>query len=148
MFSGLTSEYGSQWKPSFLEEPVEELCSEGKNSESLPDVLREDRQDGNIGLQSCPSKAEPLPPENLILLVPELSLVDSTRGQAEQSTLPAGDLARPGSHWSSSCITALSLVETFTVMKDFHSDATPAHLIHKEPAQGTSEMHPKHENKF
>ena len=39
-----------------------------------------------------------------------------------------------GSHWSSSYITVLSLVETFTVMKYFHSDATPALLSHKEPA--------------
>ena len=32
----------------------------------------------------------------------------------------------PVSHWSSSDITALSLVESLTVMKYFHSDATPA----------------------
>ena len=41
------------------------------------------------------------------------------------------------SHWSSFYITALSLVESFRVMKYFHSDATPALLCHKEPAQGT-----------
>ena len=38
----------------------------------------------------------------------------------------------------------ISLVENFPVMKYSHR----ALLIHKEPAQGTSEMHPKHENKF
>ena len=37
-----------------------------------------------------------------------------------------------GSHWSSFYITALSLVESFTVMKYFHSDATPALLGHKD----------------
>ena len=31
----------------------------------------------------------------------------------------------------------LSLVESFRVLKYFHSDATPALLCHKEPAQGT-----------
>ena len=50
-------------------------------------------------------------------------------------------------HWSSSYNTALSLVERFRVVKYFHalkghtigglSDARPALLCHKEPAQGT-----------
>ena len=49
------------------------------------------------------------------------------------------------SHWSSSYITALSLVESSRVVKYFHalkgptigalSDATPAILCHKEPAR-------------
>ena len=39
----------------------------------------------------------------------------------------------PGSHWSNSYITALSLVETFRVLKYFHSDVL---FCHKEPAQG------------
>ena len=48
-------------------------------------------------------------------------------------------------HWSSSCIAALSLVESCWVLKYFHalkgpiigalSDATPAVLCHKEPAR-------------
>ena len=47
--------------------------------------------------------------------------------------LPA-EIARLGSHWTSSDITALSLVESFIVIKYFHSDAFPALLCHKEPA--------------
>ena len=43
----------------------------------------------------------------------------------------------PASHWSSYYITVLSLVERFIVMKYFHSDAKPALLGDKEPAQGT-----------
>ena len=39
-----------------------------------------------------------------------------------------------GSHWSSSYITGLSLVENFRVLKYFHSVATAALLCHKEPA--------------
>ena len=34
-----------------------------------------------------------------------------------QHTTAKGDISRLGSHWSSSYITALSLVENFTVMK-------------------------------
>ena len=37
-----------------------------------------------------------------------------------------GDISRLCSHWPSSYITALSLVEIFIVMKYFHSYATPA----------------------
>ena len=47
------------------------------------------------------------------------------------------NISRLCSHWSSSYFTALLLVESFIVMKYFHSDATPALLCHKEPAKGT-----------
>ena len=40
------------------------------------------------------------------------------------------------SHWSSAYITALLLVESFVVMKYFHSDASPALLSYEEPAKG------------
>ena len=40
------------------------------------------------------------------------------------------------SHWSSNVESWLLLVESFIVLKYFHSDATPALLCHKEPAQG------------
>ena len=53
------------------------------------------------------------------------------------------------SHWSSSYITSLSLVESFIVLKYFHalkgpiigtlSDATSAILCHKEPARRKNE---------
>ena len=46
--------------------------------------------------------------------------------------------ARPGSHWSSSYITVLSLVQSCLVMKYFLSEATPALFCHKEPAQGSN----------
>ena len=39
------------------------------------------------------------------------------------------------SHWSSSYITALSLDESFRVLKYFHSVAMPALLCHKEPGR-------------
>ena len=39
------------------------------------------------------------------------------------------------SHWSSSYITRLSLVESAKVWKYFHSVAPPALLCHKEPAR-------------
>ena len=47
------------------------------------------------------------------------------------------DISRLWSHWSSSYITALSLVKSFKGITYFQSDATPALLCHKEPAQGT-----------
>ena len=45
------------------------------------------------------------------------------------------------SHWSSSYIAGISLVESFRVLKYIHSVATPALLCHKEPAQGTQSPH-------
>ena len=54
--------------------------------------------------------------------------------------LPGREISRLCSQWSCLYITALSLVESFIVMKYVHSFATPALLCHTEPAQVTQSL--------
>ena len=78
---------------------------------------------------SCPGDIAPVLPSCWACRTPSQA--------AALRTSTGRDISRLCSHWSSSYITALSLVESFKVLKYFHSDATPALLCHKEPAQGT-----------
>ena len=88
------------------------------------------------------SQGGPTEPSELKILAEKQRVVCWTRVGSLQlyqcwPLLEVGDLARHCSHWSSSDITALSLVESFIMMKYFHCVATPALLCHKKPAQGT-----------
>ena len=71
----------SERQPSLHEQPVEEVAATRKNSEGFSDVLGEDRKHGNIRLESCPGKAQPLSPENVVVVVTKLGLVHPAGSQ-------------------------------------------------------------------
>ena len=98
--------------------------------------------------------------EHLVNLVPHQSLqipdlveadvqvsesLQAVQGEVDLRQLVVPETYIQPSHWSSSYLAALSLVQSFRVLKYFHalkgpiigalSDATPAVLCHKEPAR-------------
>jgi len=77
----------SEWQPSLHEQPVEEVAPTRKKSEGFSDVLSEDRKHGNIRLESCSGKAEPLSPENVVVVVTKLGLVHPAGSQTLTSCM-------------------------------------------------------------
>jgi len=81
------TEAGSKRQPGLLEEPVEEPVSTGQHSEGLPDVLSEDWQYRDTGLKSRPGEAQPLLPEDRVMVVTELGLVYTPGGDTQYTAL-------------------------------------------------------------
>ena len=81
-------------KPSLQEQPVEKFVPKWKNSKRLtsknesnnfvksiifiPDIFSENWQNWHICFKSCPGKYKPLPPQNLVLVIPKLRFIDTT----------------------------------------------------------------------